>query len=97
MISVILIWCIVFFITSGIGYATLSGLGRLYGDAFKINLIKSLVCGLCVVNVYAEAYSLIDGVGLTAFLIIFVISLILLVILKKGYLDILKDFFYSVG
>lgn len=88
MISVIIIWTYILFTLLPIGYATLfflySKLNYRCADGeLPINITTSLIAGMVVVSLYAEYYSLFDGLGGKANLLLLLFSIFLYFIFHK--------------
>lgn len=75
MVFVILSWIVILFLAFSFGNAFIEfAAPRAYKSTTKLDIY--VVCGLMILNVYAQAYSLFAGVGRKAFLVVAFIAIV---------------------
>ncbi|MCR4650417.1 MAG: hypothetical protein K5662_01545 [Lachnospiraceae bacterium] len=84
MLEIIVSWFVITIITYSIGYSVLR-LPAVINRRVRLErfFLPSMLAGMMVCNVYAEVYSLFDGVGMLAFVIMSTIAIILLFINRR--------------
>lgn len=90
MLSVLLNWIYIFLMSFVFGEAVIRLFFRKGGYEKEGSLTTYLVCGLSVLTIYAEYYSLISGVGLACNLWMVLAAIVLVAVRRKDYLETVR-------
>lgn len=91
MISVILSWVYILLICLFIGMGTFKLLSKLFNVNFE-NFFAEVICGVTVITVYTEYFSIFYKISILAHLIMLIAALISAYICKKRVLEICNSF-----
>lgn len=91
MVSVLLNWLYIFFVTQIIGLGFYKCINRLLKQNVHNNIIRNTVCGIVVTTVYAQFFSLFYKVGLAANLILLVLCIIIIIKNKAIAVEYLRS------
>lgn len=95
MAFVILSWIVIFFLAFSFGNAFIEfAAPGAYKGTFKLDIY--VVCGLMILNVFAQVYSLFAGVGKDAFLIVAFIAIVWCVWKHKQLTRLVLHGFHSI-
>ena len=91
MITVLLNWLYIFFITQLLGLLFYRFLEKLTKHSIYLSITKNIVCGIVICTVYAQFFSLFHKVGALANLILLIICVIVLFRYKTEVFSLIND------
>lgn len=97
MIQVLLNWFFIAITTYIIGYSVITLIGRWLAGTDELRPLYILLIGMCAVNVYAEIWSIFDGLGFTANIVLITVCMGLLCILYKPMLKSARAYLHGLG
>lgn len=91
MLIVLLNWLYIFFITQLIGLGFYKLLNKFLKCNITCKLSHTIICGIVIVTVYAQFFSIFHKVGLLANIILLIISFLILIFYKKECFILVKQ------